>query len=624
MRIIRKIYNKLPSKIKKVIRKILHKDNNSKNNTITKEKLNKTLFKYDIISFDIFDTLITRTIYDPDDLFKIMNDKIKDIELKDTIYNMRKKAEEFARNTLHKDVDIDEIYNELGKIYNYDKEIVNKIKNLEIDLELSLTCPRKDMLDILRSLMDEKKEVILTSDMYLTKNIIIEMLKKCGFNEGVHYKKIYLSNEQNKRKDDGTMWKYLKEKYSNSKLIHIGDNINSDYLIPIKYGVKAIHIDNSRDQLKKTNYYYTGIAHFIEQRTNSDSIFLGYIINEQIFNSPFSSGVDSLEKISKVFTSPMILELIKFVDEKSKSNSKLLFLAREGYFLEKIYEEYCNIFNIKTKEHYYFLASRKAAMSTSINSKDDVKNSLNRNYIGNIKSFLKSVYDIDYTGDDYDIKLPDELEDVYNDIEKYEKEIIKKSAECKKNYIEYINSIVNYEKDNLVIVDLGYSGTIQFYLSKMLNKDLEGIYLTNSNSVKRYSKKSKLLFAYDINKNRIYEKIYHYSLILEYFLSAPYGQLQYFMKKNGTIVPIYNDEKMDSNKEKNTKEIYKYIIEFINRYKELNDIYKLNITKELLCSNYISLVESNIISKNVKDKFDFMDSFTTNETKNVFKIISRY
>ena len=113
-------------------------------------------------------------------------------------------------------------------------------------------------------------------------------------------------------------------------------------------------------------------------------------------------------------------------------------------------------------------------------------------------------------------------------------------------------------------------------------------------------------------------------MILEFFLSAPFGQLQYFEKNGSKVEPIYNNEVMDSHKKKKIEEIYSYVIEFFNRINELNQIYDLDVNKSLLCNSNTSLVESNIIDRKVKDEFEFMDSFNDSEPKNVFKIISRY
>ena len=82
MSIVRKVYNRMPNKAKRLVRKMAGKE--EKRQVISKQALINQLMKYDVISFDVFDTLITRTIFDPDDIFKIMDEKLVHIKLKDT------------------------------------------------------------------------------------------------------------------------------------------------------------------------------------------------------------------------------------------------------------------------------------------------------------------------------------------------------------------------------------------------------------------------------------------------------------------------------------------------------------------------------------------------------------
>ena len=267
MNIAKKIYSKLPEKVKTKLRKKFKKQID-----YNKETLIKELLKYDVISFDIFDTLITRIIYNPDDIFNMIEHELIGIELKDSLYTMRKKSEEHANSIKQHDVNIDEIYFSMMDLYGYTEDEINGIKGIEVELEKKITYPRKDMLDVLEILVKNNKKVILTSDMYLNKYIVEELLKKCGYLEGKHYHKIYLSNDKNFRKDSGTMWKHLNILYSGLKFIHIGDNVNSDYIIPMSFGLKAICLPNARDQLRKSNFY-NYIKKYDDNRTIDESLF---------------------------------------------------------------------------------------------------------------------------------------------------------------------------------------------------------------------------------------------------------------------------------------------------------------------------------------------------------------
>lgn len=604
------------------LRKVINKfRNKSKEVFYTKKDFIDDLEKYDVISFDIFDTLITRKLYNPDDLFRLMDTKIdKKLGIKSFI-ELRKEAEKEANLELKHDVNIDEIYLFLQKINSFSDKDISKLKELEINLELELCYPKKEMVEILKLLKSQNKKVILVSDMYLTEDIILKMLKKCGINKSKCFDKLYVSNSLNKRKDTGAMWEYLEDKYDKKELVHIGDNENSDYLLPKQYGFNAIFLPNARNQVKKID-----LGNVVQKYGNEsldNSLYLGYVVNCVLFNSPFVNNISDLKTFSKMFHAPMLYQYFNYINKNVKKRDVLLFLAREGFYLEKLYDEYSKIFELKPNKHCYFLASRKATQSTIINGEEDLKNSVNKNYSGRVSEFFKNIYDIKYNGKDFNIKLPEDFDKVFPIVLEYSKEIIKLSKENKKNYIKYIESLIN-EKSNNVIIDLGYSGTIQYNLSTMLKKDFKGIYLTNSDSVKHYSKKSKLLFCFDINDNKDYEKIYHYSLILEYFLTAPHGQLQKFEKKGKSVVPIYNNESITSSKQECINEIYDGVIEFFNDMKKLNDVKEIVLDNSLLADVYISIIEANLLDRKTKDLFVFTDMFNDSEEKNVFKIISRY
>ena len=602
--------------IYRILRKIYHiiKHKKISYKPLNKNKFIKKLLKYDVISFDIFDTLITRKIYDPDDLFKLMGKKL---EIEDFL-EKRKKAEQKARQELKKDVNLDEIYNYYQKLYSTDSQ---KIQKLEEELELDFCIPRKDMLEVFKELIENDKYIILTSDMYLKKDTITKMLKKCGFSG---YKDFYVSNDLNLRKDTKTIWPFLLEKYNNKKIIHIGDNYNSDYLYPKEFEIDTIKIENGKQlfsRLEINNY----IQEFISSNIDN-SILVGLIMNKGMFNSPFQKlELDSIDNFSYVFHGPIINAYLNYISEETKNEDILLFLAREGYYLQQLYEKYCDIYKKKKKESVYFLASRKAATTANMNCLEDIIKTLDNEFHGNISDFFKQIYEIDYKENDFPIVLPADKEKVIPIVNKYEKEILKITNKQKENYLQYISeTIKDYKKKKMAIIDLGYSGTIQFQLSKLTNMEYSGYYLTNSKTVKKYSKNSKLNFLFDINQNSDYEKIYHYSLILEYFLSAPYGQLIKFNKDKKTVKPVYNDDVLDENKKKTLEKIYQNVVEYIEDIHEINNIYSIKPSNELLCRIYTCIVEGNIVSRKVKDYFSFTDYFCNNETRNVFKIISRY
>lgn len=593
-----------------MLKKNINKDNLTINDIVKKSK------KYDIISFDIFDTLITRCIYEPDDAFKVLGKLVQD----EKFIEKRKKAEQQAREKLGHDVNLDEIYDEYMLENNLSKEETSILKNNEIKLEKDLLVPRKDMCILLKELKKKNKKVILVSDMYLTKKVIVDILNNCGYKD--LYDALYLSCDINKRKDSKTMWTFLKKIHPKEKILHLGDNDLSDVQYPKEFGIDTLKIYSSKELLSKCSLY-PSLEELINDRTLSDSILLGLIFNNKIFNSPFADlSIDSLENFAYSFHAPIITEFLKFVIDSEKDN--LLFLAREGYYFCKLYKEYCKLNKIEEKDYYYFLASRKATNTATINGEDDVYKLLNNDYNGSIHNFVSKNFNIEIK-EDYEISLPQDYDKAYVTIKKYIKEIMKSVKSENKCYIKYIKELIpNYKKEELNVIDLGYSGSIQYNLSKLLDKHINGYYLTNSSSVKKYYSDSKLNFYFDINDDKEFEKIYHYSLILEYFLTAPYGQLQRFIETKKGVKPEYNEETLDETKKASLKDIYDSIIEYFKDINRLEKYLQYYPSKRLLCRIYVAMVESGIISTNVKDKFDFTDAYCSDSVRNVFKIISRY
>lgn len=606
-------------KILRKVRRILFGSNTTNNtqfNYTNAEELLKKLRKADVVSFDIFDTIITRKIYSPEDIFTIIEKQLNISDFK----KKRIKSDSIARNQLKRDVTIDDIYEILKKDFHI--KGTNKIKQYEEQLELDFCLPRKDMLKVFNELKSYGIPIILVSDMYLKPETIKKMLQKCGYKD---FSKFYLSNVLNARKDTKTIWDIVKKDFSNKKIIHIGDNLSSDVLYPREFGIDTIQIKSGKTLAKESaisNYIMDSVT------DTNDSFFWGTVINEYLFNSPFctSPQIDDLKDLGFLFYGPILESFFSFIENQTKQNDKLLFLSREGYYLQKLYKAYSDLNQISAHQNYYFLASRKATIFANLKSASDIyKLAKENHYSGSAHNWFNQMLNIDTDFEDFSITLPDDYEKIKPFIDKNATHVIKEAKKSRDNYLLYIRQTIKKLDYNTKIIDLGYSGTIQYELSKMANVDLHGIYLASSEHIKQQTSKNKLDFLYDTRKNPDYKKVYEYSLVLEFFLSAPYGQLINFTKKGAKAIPIYNDETLDTKKATVIKNIEKGIEQYLKCTAQLHSTTPISTPSiDTTFRFYTYCIEQNIISKRVKDKFDFTDNFTTDETKNIFKIISKY
>lgn len=190
-------------------------------------ELHKAL-KYDIISFDIFDTLIERDVKKPTDIFFLVGieyfkEKAKAIDFQ----RRRITAERIARkNLLSKEVNLDDIYNVLE---DYNIETIENLKTLEVNTEIKLCHPRRSIVALFNEIKAHGVSPILISDMYLPKECIVNILTKCGING---YKALFVSNEYGCNKISGKLFDISHKELGikNATHLHYGDSIKADIL----------------------------------------------------------------------------------------------------------------------------------------------------------------------------------------------------------------------------------------------------------------------------------------------------------------------------------------------------------------------------------------------------------
>ena len=190
-----------------------------------------------LISFDIFDTIMFRTVNQPKQVFEIVGEKIKSEILDDIGLDpqefvlVRERAEILARKqgqVLNKDirveVTIDDIYNWMPDIIS-NKE---RVKEVEIETEHEVCYLNEDMYEMLQKVSKDYK-VVLTSDMYLPSAVIQSILENIGFNMNC-VDAIFVSCEYGGSKREGKLYEKLMETYGlkAEEILHIGDNSYSD------------------------------------------------------------------------------------------------------------------------------------------------------------------------------------------------------------------------------------------------------------------------------------------------------------------------------------------------------------------------------------------------------------
>ncbi len=500
----------------------------------TPDDLFEYLNQFDVISFDIFDTLLAREILHPDDLFSFMGKIIQDkYGIKIDYLKCRKEAERL-------DSSIHDIYAQLPKVMNVTEAQAKEIKELEISLEKKILIPRADMIELINRLKAQNKTIIAVSDMYLTKEILSEILVDAGY---PLFDEIYVSCDCGYRKDTDEIWDYVLPKYERLTFVHVGDNMQSDCQNVCDRGLPWAWIPSGNDlSMLSGNQLFAGN----QQGAIRNSISLGLTINKAIFNSPFAlqNGHIQFEtpyEFGYAVFGPFLYEFVKWVQNTTPSDAHLLFLAREGYIFQQIYKI---IYEGKgEKENAYFLASRRAASVAGIRTWEDVREIIKIEYRGKLADMCMTRLGLAVSQEDGNIYVdisPEDLsqvDEIMKVLEGYQEQIFGQAETERKAYLTYVRSVVPEDAwENCYVVDVGYSGTIQYFLAKVMDCKIGGCYLAMFGEAKPENIGCECHTMYR-GREGFSDEIYRTQLFLEAILQAPFGQLICFNQATGTEAP---------------------------------------------------------------------------------------
>ena len=214
-------------------------------NLITQDmtSIKEMIKKYSIISFDIFDTLLKRRVAIPTDIFNLVENAYNQrYKCHITNFkNMRIHAEQIARaQSYTEDTTILSIYQHVA----YDTEIRNKLMALELEIERQELFVNEEVKALFEYAHFYNKKIIIVSDMYLPKDFIASILFEHGYGD---YYRLFVSSDVGVMKTTGNMFRYvLKDMNCRRKeIIHIGDALRADWLMPTLLGIRAFHISSS-------------------------------------------------------------------------------------------------------------------------------------------------------------------------------------------------------------------------------------------------------------------------------------------------------------------------------------------------------------------------------------------
>lgn len=482
-----------------------------------------------IVSFDIFDTLLTRPITnDPRDIFYLIAAKI-DKRFGVDFIKLRWDAEAMLGDPY---ATIDDIYTYIESKYNISHDIIEQIKAEELNCERQVLYPRQDMIKLCYTAHTLGKRLIATSDMYLPSEFLLNILHKKGFQ---WIEKVYVSSEYRARKTDhGALFDIVinNEQIDINSILHIGDNPIADVKMPLEKGIAAIHVPSILQHAHERGGEMFSLLSNMAKEKPLLSIIFGHSL-ARFFDKSDTPTINldrcrTMEDIGNLIIGPLttILCIKSRLIAEERGYSCVYYASRDGWLPFKIHKALEDIIHLP--KAIYFHAGRRAYFPFMASSFIDYAF---MNKPGNIESFtlenlLKSYFANDsekllnkLSHEEQNLlcfQAPSKSIEVLKKVEKEISSIIKHRKECAQ---KYYNSIFPADQNRFLVFDIGYSGSISVALSAITKKKIDKLYCWQSNKNKELDKKNGTS-TFTLINNKDYAP---YHLVLEELFSPSCG-----------------------------------------------------------------------------------------------------
>lgn len=371
----------------------------SKKNEL-KDILNK-MEEASIVSFDVFDTLLCRSVFKPEDVFLLMQKELasgeKKIDIPSHIIGafaeLRKGVERQLRQErdaalklpeceLQEEILIEDVYRVLIEQFGGSANAAQELVDFEQEMEFRILKPRPVGKFLFDEAVRAGKQVIIISDFIHDKVFVSQALKNAGITQ---YDHLFVSANAGMKKHSGDLFHHVVEQLSldTNSVLHIGDNAIGDLAKGHEAGWTTMRITSARERaldilknrdlspaiVDKSFFLRTSLSLFAEEFFNTKTYNPDTPKNEKenrnIVESGFEFGYLALGPIMYNFSEWILKQA------KDKGCTSIVFFARDCYLPHKVTKKILETRQDDSIEVHYIPASRKGLMGLNLYQPED-------------------------------------------------------------------------------------------------------------------------------------------------------------------------------------------------------------------------------------------------------------
>ncbi len=478
-----------------------------------------------VISFDVFDTLLIRTV-DPPALMKELAAKkaVSSLSLAispEDLHSRRltiesdlcRRAAEEGRD---KEYSVTEVYARLCESLPGLDATPEQLVTLELEVEKTHAVAMPG-IDTVLARLAEHHRLVAISDTYLPGRFIRELLDDAHL--GGYFSSVYASCDHGCNKGSGRLFSEVmaNEGHPPHQWLHIGDNFLSDYFMPRSIGVASLLVQDSGNRKRKVRQSaLSGLA-------KRSPVWKGFEVMASVgidVPAPATTAEARLHEWGMKTVGPAVVLFVHELCNRLRQSPScgVYFLAREGYMLKRLYETFNReLYGGVLPEGRYLCISRSTAFLASLGDIGEREIDL---VLQDHSVLLSDVLrrfgvtddrEIDWIAREYGVdpsladkgKIRTLLAALAAD-ERFTSLVADASESMQQKLGSYIESQQFFAYDEVVLVDVGWHGTIQDYLERYLSRRgssprVQGYYLgVDYNRSCRFSNKTGLLYDFRV------------------------------------------------------------------------------------------------------------------------------
>mgnify|MGYP002509555957 CR=1 FL=1 len=551
----------------------------------TKEELYRKIAQAEVISFDLFDTLVIREVLSPTDIIELTDAALKEkgIYITDLVsrrLEAEKRLAKYGAPTL------EEIYEDVIRKSGGIDAISLSAHDLamtEWETDCKFIVARQAMCDIFEFCVQQGKQVYIVTDTYYRQDQIERILEKCHL---TGYTGLLVSCEYHTGKTQ-ELFKRFKEITVGNRCLHIGDDLAADIEMAAKARIDTFHIFSGEELLDMVG----NMGMESHMGSLPERLKIG-MFAAKLFNNPFQFELEERRialsdayDIGYLICAPIITDFIFWFREQVQYYGirNVWFCARDGYLLQKLYQML-----EKDTDTIYFQTSRMAAVRAGMMNDADIAYVDSMKFSGTLEENLEVRFGLEADKIERESRQDRkgqattggkgnrEQREKMSALSTYKDCILEHAVVERRRYRAYIDTL-NIHEGDVVFFDFVAKGTTQLYVQRLVDHHIKGLYFLQLEPDFMSDKGLDIEAFYKTEKTdscSIYEDYY----VLETILTAPHPSICGFNEEGE---PLFAEETRRERDIRCFMRAQEGILDYFCRYLELLPVNMRGPSKEL-------------------------------------------